>query len=424
MFSYKRRKFRFLLIIFVFLIVLLNYRNQQETCRAKPSFFNRENYKEKQNEWKEFINQINLIEFNNPTKGILITSHHKVVTQTIYSINVIRSLGCKLPIQVWFYEKDLNNEDIQRLKIQGVTTHDLSLALLDHPEFNIKDTKGSDGRMYQVKGASILLSSLSQILYLDSDNVPIRDPTYLFDTTLYTTKKAIFWPDFWKTSESNPIWEILDIDCTQEYEQESGQILIDKRSPKVVKALSLAVYMQSQSDFYFKFLFGDKDTFRFGFRALGVDYFMVKEHVGIIGSFVYGFYCGHTIIQYEPQEVQKLCLIDNDCIDCNISNDCESCECNREKPQMLFLHMNGLKGTNRNNQDSFGFIKRYQKSVESKSKAIVYPYPTLSGIYKNEFCTNMFSVDGNPVEMVSFESENNQFKQLYQNAQDLESNKE
>ena len=70
-------------------------------------------------------------------------------------------------------------------------------------------------------------------------------PTYLFDTELF---KRIFWPGFWQTKDDNPIWYVLNIPCTTEFEQESGQILIDKTDTKVVKALTLAVYMQSKSD--------------------------------------------------------------------------------------------------------------------------------------------------------------------------------
>jgi hypothetical protein len=35
------------------------------------------------------------------------------------------------------------------------------------------------------------------VLYLDSDNVPAQDPSFLFDATEYERTGALFWPDFW-----------------------------------------------------------------------------------------------------------------------------------------------------------------------------------------------------------------------------------
>lgn len=53
----------------------------------------------------------------------------------------------------------------------------------------------------QIKADAIIASSFEEVLYLDSDNIPLRDPTYLFDAELYAgTDKphAIFWPDITK----------------------------------------------------------------------------------------------------------------------------------------------------------------------------------------------------------------------------------
>lgn len=50
----------------------------------------------------------------------------------------------------------------------------------------------------QIKAESILASSFEEVLYLDSDNVPLRDPEYLFKTELYSGKGkpgVVFWPD-------------------------------------------------------------------------------------------------------------------------------------------------------------------------------------------------------------------------------------
>ena len=124
--------------------------------------------------------------------------------------------------------------------------------------------------------------------------MPFRDPTFLFDTAPFKETGAIFWKDFWKTKPENPIWKILDIPCDNEHEQESGQIVVDKTRPDTWKALNLALYMQVESRLYFKMLAGDKDTFKFSWRALGVPYHMVTPHVGI-SSPAYHPACGHSV---------------------------------------------------------------------------------------------------------------------------------
>jgi hypothetical protein len=50
---------------------------------------------------------------------------------------------------------------------------------------------------FQIKAAAIINSSFKELLYLDSDNLPAHDPTFLFDTPEYKSTGALFWPDFW-----------------------------------------------------------------------------------------------------------------------------------------------------------------------------------------------------------------------------------
>jgi hypothetical protein len=137
----------------------------------------------------------------------------------------------------------------------------------------IKAPEGS--KMYNMKGAAIVTSEFDEILLLDADNIPVRDPTFLFDEPAFRETGAVFWKDFWKTRPDNAIYKILELECTDEFEQESGQILLKKSHPGVMKALSLSFFLQSKPELYFKLLLGDKDTFRLSWRALGLEYHMV-----------------------------------------------------------------------------------------------------------------------------------------------------
>jgi alpha 1,2-mannosyltransferase len=78
---------------------------------------------------------------------------------------------------------------------------------------------------------AITQSSFDQVLYLDSDNLPLRDPTHLFDADIFRENgRAAFWPDLSKDHAHNAIWRVVGEDCTLDYFTfESGQIVIDKR---------------------------------------------------------------------------------------------------------------------------------------------------------------------------------------------------
>jgi hypothetical protein len=228
-----------------------------------------------------------------------------------------------LPIEIWYYGTDFNDVEIKLLEsLDNVKTRDLKEILETQTRFQF--VKGS-GKFFGVKGAALVFSEFDKILYLDSDNMPVTDPSNLFYSEPFLTTGAVFWKDFWQTHPENPIFRILEISCDEEFEQESGQILIDKTNDRVWKALNLAAYLQSQSDFYFQLLMGDKDTFKYAFRALGSPYHMVLPHLGVIGT-KSGSFCGHTMVQFRPI---KPSLKDQDW-----------------KPEILFLHINLLKYTN------------------------------------------------------------------------------
>jgi hypothetical protein len=62
---------------------------------------------------------------------------------------------------------------------------------------------------------------------LDSDNTPTKDPSFLFDTDIYKTYGALFWPDFWKTAKENKIFDLLQVKCQDGWEQEVDMIILD-----------------------------------------------------------------------------------------------------------------------------------------------------------------------------------------------------
>lgn len=149
---------------------------------------------------------------------------------------------------------------------------------------------------FQVKAAAIINSDFQHVLFLDSDNIPTRDPSFLFNTVEYKQHGAIFWPDFWKTASENKIFKLLEIPYQDTWEQESGQIVIDKKRHWI--PLQLAWYMQYYHELYFKLLNGDKDTFQYAWRALDVPFYRIKTFLAMGGFLVDNRFCGHSMLQY------------------------------------------------------------------------------------------------------------------------------
>lgn len=56
-----------------------------------------------------------------------------------------------------------------------------------------------------MKGAALVEATkrFDDVLMLDSDNIPVRDPAFLFDSVEFKELGAVFWPDYWKDQPEN-----------------------------------------------------------------------------------------------------------------------------------------------------------------------------------------------------------------------------
>jgi alpha 1,2-mannosyltransferase len=67
------------------------------------------------------------------------------------------------------------------------------------------------------------------------------------------------------------------------------------------RALLLANHFGENHRFYYKFLMGDKDLFRFAFRALKQPYHMIEKWITIVGHLHEKYIlCGHSMLQNDP----------------------------------------------------------------------------------------------------------------------------
>ena len=138
-----------------------------------------------------------------------------------------------------------------------------------------------------------------------------------------------------KTHPTNKMWDIFDIPCQNEFEQESGQLVINKLRPDTWKSLHLATYLQTQKKIYFQLSLGDKDTFRFAWKALGTPYHYIRSYLSIAGFITEDRVCGHSMLQWTPYGGKGV-----------FGDGPGSPQEDDEEPDILFLHGNFVSKNN------------------------------------------------------------------------------
>jgi len=181
---------------------------------------------------------------------------------------MLRRVGCRLPIEVWARDgKELDPTIRRLLKPLGVRCVNAESVQRKFPT----NVRGG----WELKPFSILHSRFREVLFLDADNVPVADPTRLFDAPEYQNTGAVFWPGPMPLPEHNPMWALCRVPYRKEPEFETGQMLINKA--RCWKPLQLTMHMNEHSDFYYKLVHGDKDTFHFAWHMVGQEFTMVSR---------------------------------------------------------------------------------------------------------------------------------------------------
>jgi ADP-heptose:LPS heptosyltransferase len=187
-------------------------------------------------------------------------------------INMLRRLGCSLPIQLWYLgRKEMDGRMKALLAPLGVECVDATKV---RKKFPARILHG-----WELKPYALMHSPYREVLLLDADNVPVINPESLFTSPEFRDTGAIFWPDFIPGADKKgrAIWRSLGMRAPDEFEFESGQIVLDKQ--RCWQALYLSWWINDNSDFFYKHLHGDKETFHLAFRKLKTRYSLVPNPV-------------------------------------------------------------------------------------------------------------------------------------------------
>ena len=197
-------------------------------------------------------------------------------------IQMLRRSGCGLPVELWYEGgEEMDGRMISLMESMDVQCVDARKLAEDYP----RRTSGG----WELKAYAILHSRFLEVMLLDADNVPVEDPSFLFDLAEYKKTGAIFWPDYGSLAPDRAIWDICAVPYRDEPEFETGQIVVDKR--KCWRALNLAFWFNDHSDFFYQYIYGDKDTFHMAWRKLDQAYTMVPFPIKSLS----GIMCQHDL---------------------------------------------------------------------------------------------------------------------------------
>lgn len=263
-------------------------------------------------------------------RGIVFVIYEKLLLGAYVSVRSLRALGCTLPIEMW-YRASETDVDHKLIKIM-VAEYGVFLREMVDPR----------ATHFYTKLHAIFYSAFDSVLLLDADNFAVRDPTYLFELPEFVNNGAIFWPDFWRPSNTifnihrdSFVWPVFGLEFVDTFEQESGQILINRR--KHQDALNVLMYYgfsMPRVPEDLRLVWGDKDLFRFAWMKAQADFYMISRPPGSAGTKHpdYDLFCGVTMVQHDPAD------------------------------NVIFLHRNTEKLTSFNDRFLWTHIQQYKRT--------------------------------------------------------------
>ena len=191
-------------------------------------------------------------------RGIVTTVFDREFPSCWVLLSELARLKVQLPIEAFHREGELSPRNRALVEELGLP---LTFRQLDEPIVR-----------FGLKPFSIWRSSFREVLWIDCDSFPIRDPSFLFEDPEYRQKGSLFWRDVFGVDRSavwHPqadVWRVFNVPPNDAEEFETGQLLIDKE--RCWSELGLVLHFNRRSDVYYNYVWGDKDTFRMAWQNL------------------------------------------------------------------------------------------------------------------------------------------------------------
>lgn len=204
-------------------------------------------------------------------RGIAVCAGGPVMLVNAYVlVRLLRhTLGCALPIEIWHMGPlEMPSLMARQFELLGCQVRDAHACATGGDDYQPRDG-------WQLKSYALIHSSFGQVLMLDADQVPVTDPTAIFEWTELHDSGAVFWPDVVELSDQNPVWQKVGLEPMVMRSMESGQICIDRK--RHWRALCAADEINRRAETFYQMIYGDKDTFLLAWLMTGSAYAMVPH---------------------------------------------------------------------------------------------------------------------------------------------------
>ncbi|KAG0213518.1 hypothetical protein BGX28_004154 [Mortierella sp. GBA30] len=227
-------------------------------------------------------------------KGVVFCAGNNQFEFIVSSIQAVRRLNPKLPIQV-FHMGDTDLSPDRQKYVREMTS---KIEVLDITQ--ILDNGYMQLGGWSIKAFSLLASRFEEVMLIDSDAYFLRDPEELFEDPGYKSTGTLYFYDrtLGQDWAGGPDWlkSMMPIMSTfppttrmfrglSVHEQESGVVVINKRER--FQGLLAVCKMNSKWErdlWSYKVFYGDKETFWIGYEMVQEPYAFVKSYGGVIGE--------------------------------------------------------------------------------------------------------------------------------------------
>jgi hypothetical protein len=201
-----------------------------------------------------------------PGRSIVTSCYRSEIPGMFVLLNEIARLGINLPIEIFYRANELNNDE--RGELAQVLPAQISFKQIQNDAKDFKDRWGNI-KGWSVKVFAILESQYEENLWIDCDNVPIRNCEDLFEDSEYQQKGSVFWRDVYSIDRANQycdtsiFWKIFRVAPNDGEPFESGQFLVNKS--RVWPQLCLMMHYAQNCHIYFSFG-GDAECWRMAWQ--------------------------------------------------------------------------------------------------------------------------------------------------------------
>ncbi|MBI3928681.1 MAG: polysaccharide deacetylase family protein [Armatimonadetes bacterium] len=193
--------------------------------------------------------------------------------------------SCDLPVEIFYVGDQEIPPSVRRQMARDlgkVTFRDLAAVELPGKP-SLAALRG-----FPAKPVALIASRFREVLLLDADNLPVRNPEPLFSCPAFLESGALCWPDLPQARYTeDSLYRAFGLPPALNREGpefESGQMLLDrKRAWRGLAAVCL-LHSEDLRPFVYARTHGDKDTFRLGFRLTATPYRLIQTPPLPLGS--------------------------------------------------------------------------------------------------------------------------------------------